>query len=111
MLPPTIRMAPTSEIARPNPASVAVRALKRPINSRCGMARIGLAPGTPTPRLPARFGHPETGARVIADRSRSGCRVHQFVDGDGQIAYALSRRVVDRVGDRSRDTDDRDLAQ
>ena len=44
MLPPTMMMAPTSEMARPNPASSAVSTGRRPISSNCGMALRRVAP-------------------------------------------------------------------
>src|SRR5260370_34201472 len=46
MFPPTIRMAPTSEIVRPKPARTAVTSRRRAIASRCGMARSRVAPST-----------------------------------------------------------------
>jgi len=46
MLPPTIRMAPTSDIVRPNPANTAVSIGPRPMLSKVRIARHLLAPKT-----------------------------------------------------------------
>jgi hypothetical protein len=44
MLPPTIRTAPTSALARPKPARTPVRRLTRPSQRRVGTARSRLVP-------------------------------------------------------------------
>src|SRR5690606_36575478 len=44
ILPPTIMTAPTSALARPKPARIAVKRVKRPSHSKVGMARAGAEP-------------------------------------------------------------------